>query len=418
MTTSTTEEDVTATRRDEQKSNARETEQRADAQRADEKQRPDGLRGRDQKAQKPGERSEQTAENADDQAMQLLSDSGEPDVLLDIPVVKVAEISLHVEDLRARVSLSARVGNLVALDVGAEAFLGRLDLTIKGVEAQALLKVRLQKVYALLARTLETIDRNPELLANLLKPVGEAVGAIGRTVEQTVPPLGQAVGSTVEKTVPQVGKAVGDTVEKTVPQVGKAVGDTVEKAAPQVGKAVGDTVEKTVPQVGQAVGSTVEKTGQAVGGTVEKAVPQVEKAVGGTVEKAAPQVEKAVGGAFEKAKQALSSTAEKVAPEVGKAVGTVENAVQEGGAGMASSLKEAAEDIEKATARGDDDRSKHGPTRTARVLRPIKKAAHKCAVKARRAVQTARMVIRVRRQAKTARRVTRHIPSPSGMEAR
>jgi len=78
------------------------------------------------------ERSEQTAENADDQAMQLLSDSWRTGVLLDVPVVKVEEISLDVEDLRARVSLSARVGNLVALDVGAEVFLRTPELDHKG----------------------------------------------------------------------------------------------------------------------------------------------------------------------------------------------------------------------------------------------------------------------------------------------
>lgn len=180
------------------------------------------------------EQQELRAGRDDQQAMELPSDTGEPDVLLDVPVVKVEEISLEVDDLEARVSLTAHVGNLVALDVGAEAYLGKLNLKLKGVEAKALLKVRLQKVYAILARTLTTIDHHPEILTKVLGPAGEAVGSLGRTVEKAVPSLGKTVEQTVEKAVPQVGKAVRGAVEKTVPEVGKAVPgvtSTVDKAA-------------------------------------------------------------------------------------------------------------------------------------------------------------------------------------------
>ncbi len=207
-----TTEYVSATRRPE--------ERKADAEQKPREQRGDG-----------------SAREIPDQSKALASDSAEPDVLLDAPMVKVEEISLEVDDLRARVSLSARVGNLVTLDVGSEALLGKLKLTIKGVEAQAQLKVRLQKVYAILERTLSTIDRNPEILGRLLAPVGEAAGGIGSSVEQTL-------GRTVEKTVREVGQAV----EKTVPEVGQAVGGTVEK------------VEKAVPQVAQAVGGIAHET--------------------------------------------------------------------------------------------------------------------------------------------------------------
>jgi hypothetical protein len=130
--------------------------------------------------QKPREqRGDGSAKQIPDQPTALASDSAEPDVLIDAPMVNVEEISLDVGDLRARVSLSARVGNLVTLDVGAEALLEKLKLTIKGVEARAQLKVRLQKVHAILERTLSTIDRNPEILGRWLAPVGEAAGAIG-----------------------------------------------------------------------------------------------------------------------------------------------------------------------------------------------------------------------------------------------
>ena len=69
-----------------------------------------------------------------------------PDVLLDVPVVKVDEIDLEVEDLHAQVAVLAEVRDLVQLSVGADARLGKVELKIEGVEAQALLKARLDNV--------------------------------------------------------------------------------------------------------------------------------------------------------------------------------------------------------------------------------------------------------------------------------
>lgn len=50
----------------------------------------------------------------------------QPDVLLDVPAVKVEEIHLEVEDLSAQVSLQAEVLSLLKLRVGAEVSLGCL----------------------------------------------------------------------------------------------------------------------------------------------------------------------------------------------------------------------------------------------------------------------------------------------------
>ncbi|MBA2712424.1 MAG: hypothetical protein H0U55_02570, partial [Rubrobacteraceae bacterium] len=82
-----------------------------------------------------------------------------PDVLLDVPVVKVDEINFELNDLRAKVNLFAKVLDLVELSVGVDVYLGRVKLVIKGVEAQALLKVRLDNVTAIIDRVLTTIDR-------------------------------------------------------------------------------------------------------------------------------------------------------------------------------------------------------------------------------------------------------------------
>ena len=102
-----------------------------------------------------------------------------PDVLLDVPVIKVDEINFELNDLRAKVNLFAKVLDLVELSVGVDAYLGRVKLVIKGVEAQALLKVRLDNVTAIIDRVLTTIDRNPQIVEKLVESVGSAVEDVG-----------------------------------------------------------------------------------------------------------------------------------------------------------------------------------------------------------------------------------------------
>jgi hypothetical protein len=93
--------------------------------------------------------------------------AGEPDVLLDVPQLKVDEIGLEVDNLHARIALEAKLGDLLQLYVGADVVVDRVALEIKGVDAQAQLKARLDNVFSILDRTLKTVDENPELLAQL-----------------------------------------------------------------------------------------------------------------------------------------------------------------------------------------------------------------------------------------------------------
>jgi hypothetical protein len=60
----------------------------------------------------------------------------DPDVLLDVPSLKVDEITLEVQGLQARVALEARGLDLLRLDVGADVSLALVDLGIRGVEAR------------------------------------------------------------------------------------------------------------------------------------------------------------------------------------------------------------------------------------------------------------------------------------------
>jgi hypothetical protein len=174
----------------------------------------------------------------------------EEDVLLDVPVVKVDEIHLELENLHARVSLHAEVLDLVKLSVGAHAEFSKLELDIKGVEAQALLKVQLDHVTAIIDRVLTTLDRNPKLVESL----GRTVEQIGAGAGHAVEDVGQGAGSAVED--------VGEGAEGAVEDVGKGAGGAVQ----QVGKGTGQTLGELGQGAGQAVGGLGQGAGQAVGG--------------------------------------------------------------------------------------------------------------------------------------------------------
>jgi hypothetical protein len=152
-----------------------------------------------------------------------ISDSDEPDVLVDVPVVKVDEIHFQLDDLHARVALHAEVLDLVKLSVGIHAELGKVELDIKGVEAQALLRARLDHVTAIIDRVLTTLDRNPKLLESIghsLEQVGagagKGVGQIGTGASRAVEDVGEGAGGAVEDVGGGAGEAVGE--------VGKGVG--------------------------------------------------------------------------------------------------------------------------------------------------------------------------------------------------
>jgi hypothetical protein len=122
----------------------------------------------------------------------------EADVLLDVPMLKVDEIEVEVDDLLARVSLRAEVLDLLKLHVGADVELGKVALKIKGVEAQALLKVRLDNVAAIIDRVLTAVENNPELLEPVARGVGAGAEQIGRGAGEGVRELGRGTGAAAE----------------------------------------------------------------------------------------------------------------------------------------------------------------------------------------------------------------------------
>ncbi|HYI79619.1 MAG TPA: E3 binding domain-containing protein [Thermoleophilaceae bacterium] len=213
-----------------------------------------------------------------DYALEDSDSRGEPDVLLDVPVVKVDSIHLEVDDLDAHVELRAKVLDLVKLNAGVDVHLGKLRLDIKGVEAQALLKVRLDHVAAIVDRVLTTLDRNPELVKSL-----------GRTVEQ----VGQGAGHALDETggaVEEIGEGAGDAVQDVGSGAGQAVGDIGEgagQAVGDIGEGAGQAVGDVGQGAGQAVGEVGEGAGQAVGDIGEGAgetLGELEQVVSGTLQ--------------------------------------------------------------------------------------------------------------------------------------
>ncbi|MET8681415.1 hypothetical protein ABZW18_28505 [Streptomyces sp. NPDC004647] len=183
----------------------------------------------------------------------------EPDVFLEVPLVKVDEIHLEVEDLRARVSLQAEVLDLLKLNVGADAALGRVELEIKGAEAQALLKVRLDNVAAILGRVFETIDDNPQILEQITRGVGSAVQEVGSGAGGAVGELGRGAGEVAEDvggSVGEIGEDVGKQGDKKLRDAGRAA---QKKRRREVPTAEGDSggAKRTARK---AVGSTPRKT--------------------------------------------------------------------------------------------------------------------------------------------------------------
>ena len=90
-----------------------------------------------------------------------------PDITLDVPTLNVEEARLQVDNLRARISLQAELADVVRINVGVDAFLENVELDLKGLEAQAVLRADLENVREILVRTLESLDGNPNLVDSL-----------------------------------------------------------------------------------------------------------------------------------------------------------------------------------------------------------------------------------------------------------
>jgi e3 binding domain len=191
--------------------------------------------------------------------------AGPPDVIVDVPELKVDLIHLELDDLDAHLALKARVLNLIKLNIGVDAHLSRVKLDIKGVHAEVVLKARLDHVTAIVDRLMTMLDRNPELVEGLSKAVSEVGQGAGDAVSQTGD-AAKEIGSGAQSALQDVGGGAGQAVGDVGQGAGQAVGDVGQGA----GQAVGN-LDQVVGGLGQTVGQAGQGAGQALGGAGQAA---------------------------------------------------------------------------------------------------------------------------------------------------
>ncbi|GAC1485066.1 MAG: hypothetical protein NVS1B5_06110 [Gemmatimonadaceae bacterium] len=109
------------------------------------------------------------------------------DVILEIPELSVDSIGLTVADVRAHVALEANAMNLVQLTAGVDVGIKKVQLGIVGVLAEVYLYVDLDNVAKIVNRVVQTLDRNPQILIQVLKTVDTAATSITRQQPQAPP---------------------------------------------------------------------------------------------------------------------------------------------------------------------------------------------------------------------------------------
>jgi len=201
--------------------------------------------------------------------------SGEPDVVVDIRKVKVDEIYVAVEHLEAHLALRASLANLLQVVAGVHVHLGKVEVDITGVEAEALMEVRLENLYDILDRALTTLDRNPEILESLVHTADNAIADIGNVGQKA---LGS--GGAVDRAAGGLGQGLGD--------LGQALGQTT-------GQAVGGVRQMAGGAAGQS--EQAEQAGDATQGLEQEAAGGQDGAAAASQASGGDGVKKGVSGA-------------------------------------------------------------------------------------------------------------------------
>jgi pyruvate/2-oxoglutarate dehydrogenase complex dihydrolipoamide acyltransferase (E2) component len=195
-------------------------------------------------------------------------------VLLDVPQLEVEKITLEVDSLRAHVSVLAELANLVSLSVGADVRLARVKLEIVGVRAQALLKVRLEDVRAILEKALDTVAEHPEILEilgqTLSEVLRETLGAARATLEEALEGL-------------EVGDTVDDALKGKLEEVRTALEDVLEGQGGEAQETLdesGRTVRRVVEESGSVVEQTLNQSGEVTEETLVGDASTTEGAAG------------------------------------------------------------------------------------------------------------------------------------------
>lgn len=202
----------------------------------------------------------------------------EYDVVVDVPGLCVERIRLNVQNLDARLSLNARVANLVRVNAGADVHLGEVDVTIRGVRARALLLVDLDNVVYVVDRALSFVDENPDVVSQLVGTVNSGLGAAGGVASQAVGAAGQTLNNATgsDGLLSQTVNTLGQTVRRTVDPAGNIVERTTNAAGGAVGaRRVGRLLDLPVLREStNAAGQTVRSVRDPSGAVVEYALDE------------------------------------------------------------------------------------------------------------------------------------------------
>lgn len=192
----------------------------------------------------------------------------EYDVVLDVPNLCVNRVFLKVDTLTAKLSLDARVANLVRVNAGADVFIGNVDLTIEGVRAQALLLVDLDDVVYIVDQTLTFVDNHPEVIDQLGSTLQNVGGSVGGLVGNTLGGLilttqRLANGNTLQRVI---DGATGDILERTLGAAGEQIAQRAVGSLLRL-----DVVRETEGAANRVVRQVRDQTGKLIEYTLDRA---------------------------------------------------------------------------------------------------------------------------------------------------
>ena len=239
------------------------------------------------------------AANADAQQRPVSSTpfQGTPhyDVVLEVPRLSVDSIILKVDTLRARLSLNAQAANLVRLTAGAVVGIDQVELEIRGVVAEVYLYVDLDNVARVVDRVVQTLERNPEILTELMATVDSTVNTVGGVantalrpggvVSQTVGVLGRTLNNVTAPNgiLSQVVNTTGQTVQRVLDSSGHIVEKTLNTAGTQIGtsRIIGDITKLPLVRTSQnSAGQTIRRVRDTTGKLIEYAISSAGRVTG------------------------------------------------------------------------------------------------------------------------------------------
>lgn len=169
-------------------------------------------------------------------AMQAAQGSSQPDVLLDVPNLSIEQLTVDVNNLQVHLALDARLANLLQLTAGADARIDNVRIDLRGVRAQATLIVRLENVRAIIERTLQTLDNNPQLVTQLLSTVDNTVNTVGGVANNAVNTVGGVAATALRNG--QILNLAGAGLTEVSRTAGSVAGQTVRQVTDRAGQAL------------------------------------------------------------------------------------------------------------------------------------------------------------------------------------